>query len=497
MSTGCGFSHWKTAAITDTFGRMARFKNSKPTVHRDTVMISHANPEDNEFTLWLHLQLTKDGYKVWSDLTNLIGGEQFWTDIEQVIRTRAVKFIFVLSRASNESNRGFRRELHLADSEARRIAQRHPRFIIPIAIDDLPSSDYNIYVQQLDCIRSQDWSHGLAELLKRLRKDKVPRFPRNFNPTVTSEWWRRYRSAKAGVTRKPDRYLSNWFPITSMPQKLYWHGLETIDGSKQVLDFEMPFTFVQKGEFVFTFATEAEVRANMGSNLRIISTDSLETQTVINEPPRTDRSGPDFKRLLVELLRTAWDSWIERQGVGIHGMANNRRCAFFKPQEGLEPLRGDFMGVDGKPAYRNLTGIFTRGRTPEQKTTHYWHYGLSVKTYLWPYLVFHISAHVLFSDNGKQIWESKKRLHSARRRQCKSWYNDAWRDRLLAAMAYLTAGKTQIEIPVTETVCISVSPTPIQFDSKITCEPVIRVENPEEGTGDEDDEDEGSVEDKF
>src|SRR2546428_622005 len=86
-------------------------------VMRDTVMISHANPEDNEFTRWLALQLTREGYKVWSDLTDLVGGESFWSDIERVIRTRAVKFIYVLSRVSNEANRGFRKELHLADSE--------------------------------------------------------------------------------------------------------------------------------------------------------------------------------------------------------------------------------------------------------------------------------------------------------------------------------------------------------------------------------------------
>lgn len=458
-------------------------------------MISHANPEDNEFTLWLCLQLAREGYKVWSDLTDLIGGEQFWADIEYVIRSRAVKFVFVLSRASNESNRGFRQELHLASSEARRIAQQYPRFILPIAIDDLRSSDYNIYVQQLNCIRSQDWSNGLADLLKRLRTDRVPKFEDQFNPSVISEWWRRYRSAKAGVTRKRDRYLSNWFPVTAMPPVLYWHGLETIDGTRPVLDFEMPFTFVQNGKFVLTFATESEVSAKMGTNLRIISTDSLETQSLIDaQRLLADQPGPNFKNLLIELLRTAWDSWIEHQGVGIHGLANNRRCAFFKPQEGLEPLRADFTGIDGKPAYRNLTGTFSRGPAiaPDLKTRHCWHYGISAKSYLWPSVFFHVSAHVLFSDDGKHIWESKRRLHSARRRYCKSWYNDEWRDRLLAAMTHLACGGTQIDIPVTETACIAVSPSPIDFQSKITCEPVVQIRPPAEDARDEDDEDDDS-----
>src|SRR4029077_7936001 len=125
-----------------------RLPTKRPAVC-DVVMVSHANPEDNEFALWLSLQLAKDGYKVWCDLIDLIGGEQFWSDIEYVIRNRAVKFVYVLSRTSNESNRGFRKELHLADSEAKKINKKFPHFIIPVAIDDLPSNEYNIYVQQL------------------------------------------------------------------------------------------------------------------------------------------------------------------------------------------------------------------------------------------------------------------------------------------------------------------------------------------------------------
>jgi hypothetical protein len=93
-----------------------------------------------------------------------MGGESFWSDIEQVIRTRAVKFIYVLSRTSNESNRGFRKELHLADSEAKKLAATLPRFVVPVAIDDLRSGDYNIYVQHLNCIPSRNWAKGLTDI---------------------------------------------------------------------------------------------------------------------------------------------------------------------------------------------------------------------------------------------------------------------------------------------------------------------------------------------
>ena len=68
---------------------------------RDMLFISHANPEDNEFTRWLALRLAGEGFPVWCDLTQLLGGEDFWTDIEDAIRRRTAKFLYVLSTHSN------------------------------------------------------------------------------------------------------------------------------------------------------------------------------------------------------------------------------------------------------------------------------------------------------------------------------------------------------------------------------------------------------------
>src|ERR1017187_2846160 len=68
---------------------------------RDTLLLSHANPEDNEFTLWLAWQLANEGYRVGCDLTKLRGGEVFLDIIEDAIKTRAAKVLYILSRTSN------------------------------------------------------------------------------------------------------------------------------------------------------------------------------------------------------------------------------------------------------------------------------------------------------------------------------------------------------------------------------------------------------------
>jgi hypothetical protein len=50
----------------------------KPTMDgqaRQALFISHANPEDNAFTLWLGAKLTALGYQVFADILRLRGGD--------------------------------------------------------------------------------------------------------------------------------------------------------------------------------------------------------------------------------------------------------------------------------------------------------------------------------------------------------------------------------------------------------------------------------------
>src|SRR5580704_14101879 len=150
---------------------------------RDTLLLSHANPEDNEFTLWLALQLANEGYRVWCDLTKLLGGELFWDDIEAVIRTRTAKVLYVLSRTSNGKD-GPLRELQLAQSLARREGIQD--FVIPLHIDDLPHGEMTIELTRVNVTPFENsWAKGLATLLKKLEEDAVPKDP-NFNRSAVN-----------------------------------------------------------------------------------------------------------------------------------------------------------------------------------------------------------------------------------------------------------------------------------------------------------------------
>jgi len=65
---------------------------------RDTIFIGHANPEDDEFTLWLLARLKNEGYDVECDHTVLIGGEDdYWKILQDLLDNRARKYLLVLS----------------------------------------------------------------------------------------------------------------------------------------------------------------------------------------------------------------------------------------------------------------------------------------------------------------------------------------------------------------------------------------------------------------
>ena len=64
---------------------------------RDTIFISHATPQDNEFSIWIASRLEMLGYNTWIDKEGLLGGERFWPTIQKAIES-SIKVLFVYSK---------------------------------------------------------------------------------------------------------------------------------------------------------------------------------------------------------------------------------------------------------------------------------------------------------------------------------------------------------------------------------------------------------------
>jgi len=208
-------------------------------VQRDMLFISHANPEDNEFSQWLSLQLAKYGYPVWCDLTKLLGGEVFWTDIEQALRNKTAKFLYVLSRTSNAKD-GPLNELQVAANIQRDNKLRD--FVIPLLIDDLPHREIHIQLSRLTAVNFREgWAKGLQNLLRKLQKDGLKQRP-DFNPAAVASWWKLQHGAGQAIRNQSEEHLSNWFPLV-MPKIVFLHkvaGWPNNEKDGSTLDGEWP-----------------------------------------------------------------------------------------------------------------------------------------------------------------------------------------------------------------------------------------------------------------
>lgn len=430
---------------------------------RDTIFVGHANPEDNRVTRWLALRLARDGYKVWCDLTGLLGGEDIWENIEPLIRERAIKFLYVLSRTSNHRT-GVLQELQIATSVAR--TDGLADFVIPLKIDDLPHDETNIQLGRLFTTPFADgWATGYSMLIEKLKRDGVPRSA-DSSPGLVARWWSSHLSAIDGVLAVPEDYLSNWFPITKMPYLIHLHELPVPppDGAPT------RHVGVWHGPYLVSFSPPQDIAGELGEGLPIRNTRTWPTATFLEDgasgiPRRQARD------LVYRVLRITWERFIESRGLPVHRMANQAMCGYFTTKL-VGESRVPFAMSGRRSPGRQLVGHRTRSRRVPgggfEPVKQYWHFGVEARPLVYPTWAFALRAHVLFSHDGLNIWQSKSALHRTRRSACSDWWNDHWRDRLLATMAWLSSGSPSITIEVGTGTHLEVGCEPGRFQSPVS-----------------------------
>ena len=425
--------------------------------------VSHANPEDNDFARWLSLQLAKLGYPVWCDLIRLLGGEDFWTDIEAVIRQGTVKFLYVLSRDSNDKQ-GPLQELSVALAVARQRGLHD--FIIPLKIDDLPYQDINIQLNRLNAIDfSNGWAAGLSRLVEKLELDGVPKDPR-FSPSSVAGWWSGGGGPGKSVLPSPEVYKSNWFPIEELPEIAYLHSVPAFADRRDFWD--LPFPYWEMGSIVFSFARAGEMNSYLKNGIRV--GDSFEVRPLdflngLDIPLVVDEQ--EARRAVVGLLRKGWRSLARSVGMCEHRLSNGIP-SFYLPND---LVRGNRVGVTKagqRPTWRALVGHRSRGRGVDgDPLKRYWHFAVDVPVGLEPMLVYKLVPHILFSTDGKNILDDGN-VQRYRRSQGRDWWNAEWRDRTLGLMSWLAGGGSHVLIPLGPGASAKVNAFPVAFTSPVT-----------------------------
>lgn len=167
----------------------------------------------------------------------------------------------------------------------------------------------------------------------------------------------------------------------------------------------------------------------------------------------------DVKRMLVNLVRQAWNLKMSSLGLLPFSLANNV-VVWFLPHELVPGNKTNFVDVTGKTRRKNLVG-----RSEVRKV--YWHYGISAHPNIGKPWRIELRSHVIFTEDGRTQELSAKRMHRLRRGFCRNWWNDDFRSLLRAFLQFLSAGAPSIELPAGSTAKIVLSSSTLTVESEV------------------------------
>jgi hypothetical protein len=187
---------------------------------RQTIFVTHAAPEDNDFALWLSSKLAIAGYRVWVDKKRLRGGDDFWSESDRMLRHEAVKQVVVFTE--NASKPGVKKELAIGGIVANRI--KDPKFMIPIRADNVNFTDAPPEFVRGNIVDAYPrWADCLGGLFAALDDANVPKNPTP-DDTVLRNIVEAREDGRRFVVRRPENCLTNWFPIVTPPRRIrYYH----------------------------------------------------------------------------------------------------------------------------------------------------------------------------------------------------------------------------------------------------------------------------------
>ena len=405
--------------------------NASTAAKRDTILITHANPEDNAFAIWLASRLTMAGYKVWVDVRSLRGGQDFWKIIDDQLRDHAIKQIVLVS--SNIKKPGVQKELAMGDARGKALGD--PDFMIPIRLENVAHGDFPPELIRRNSYDAfPNWASVLPPLFETLCDANVRRGP-HFGDGILNDLIRAQEQGRLAVHRAPETLLSNWFELAADLPKLRLFASGGTATQFEAWQKTTGIPIVQHSGLAATFC-DPETFATAGLNPPTLTArfwipfaDLISGKGIDPFPNREEA-----RKAAVNLLRQHWDMAMRKKGLLPFEYASGQMGWFFP--DGLVEGAVKLVLPNGHKINRVVSGKFKEKR---------WHLCLIALPRLWPRPMLRIHANVALSLNGKDPLPGDQ-TQKIRVRLTKSWWNDRWRDMLMAGMGWLADGEATLEL---------------------------------------------------
>lgn len=262
------------------------------------------------------------------------------------------------------------------------------------------------------------------------------------------------------LQQRSEPLVSNWLQVDGQP-KIIRHIESRVGASlerfQNRLLHDWPVVPFRGGVITFALPDEA---GNLATELPGKEVAALPTAEFLAVGWEELKISPfEARRMYADLGSQAFDRFCRKRGLKGH-LGSGRRVSWFgdiktTPQGRVKfdwPYRRGSRQIIGQSGKRNV----------------HWHYGINAQLRTSPIAHFRLSARLVFSENGLDAIEDKKRSHSLRRSFAKGWRNARWRDMLCAYLWWLAEGKASIWMPVGADAYIQAAVPPMQFGCPVT-----------------------------
>lgn len=420
-------------------------------VSENIVFIGHATPEDNNFAIWLASRLQLFGFKVWLDKENLLGGEKTWQEIDQVIRNNTIKYLLVYSKniclpnQTGKLKEGIDKEFQHAES-----ILKSKRFTDPLILLNLDNSPYDLFIgaNRLNHISFGDnWATGLKQLVQKLEKDGVPKNT-NEDARVMGEWYQNKYTTDKGIIPKKELYYTNWWQILQLPENFYIYQFENESEAESLISInKYPAGKMSNSLATFDPKFSFEVDRNGSKiNFKPKRVFCIKVQDVLNGFEQDKfPTCRDAENHLKRLLSRVFHELLKSKGLYWYQMAN-KGLAYFYALKKSPPYKISFEYPYRPKAAKKKT----KSLVGDYLNLGNWHYGVSAKVILKPFPAYCLKGHIIFTTDGFKVWDDKDKMHSHRRNKGKNFFNEAWRDMLMAFVHGLENSDKVIELSLSQ-----------------------------------------------
>ncbi len=401
-------------------------------------------------------------------MRNLSGGEHdFWENIQKTIREKAAKYILVLSH-NTFSKAGVKDEWEYARSIAQEF--KIEDFIIPARIDNV-SYNERIGLNRINVIDFSDtWRDGFLKLIKKLNNDNI------LKTDTQNSIYQLLESAVNiynSVNSNSEKYYTNLLPINNLPEYLYVFKFHSDTAAKAIRNECSGYPICLNGNLLFCFEENIPSVLTKKENIKIRPQKKLKIKVsdiLVGVKITKDFEIGNPLNSLKALLRNAYRDFSYSKLLLKYEMSNKGFCYYYKTGT-IENNKVSYI-YQGKKKTKNLIGNYSkRVLVPSlgeyETIEYYWHFGITSRVLTDPFLCYSLKTHILFSDDGENIWESDSKLHSARRDKCRMWHNAEWREIFLAFIHSLGKPDGFIEIPLSKTARLQIPSQPVIFNSSV------------------------------